>query len=45
MAEERGEAIQPAPEAATQPAISESEPEIELISAPPHAEPDGNAAE
>ena len=43
MAEERGEADQPAPEAATQPAMSE--PAIELVSAPPQQEPGGNAAE
>ena len=43
MAEERGEATQPAPEAATQPAISE--PAIELVSEPPQPEPGGNAAE
>jgi len=41
--EERGEVIQPAPEAATQPAISE--PAIELIAEPPREEPGGNAAE
>ena len=45
MAEERGEPDQPAPEAATQPAISEPEPAIELAFAPPQPEPDGNAAE
>jgi hypothetical protein len=43
MAEERGEAIQPAPEGATQPAISE--PAIELVADPPREEQSGNAAE
>ena len=43
MAGERGEAIQPAPEAATEPAMSE--PAIELVSEPPRQEPGGNAAE
>ena len=42
MAEERGEAIQPAPEAATQPAIFE--PAVELVSEPPQPE-QANAAE
>ena len=41
---ERGEATQPAPEAVMQPAISELEPAIELVSAPPQPEPGGNAA-
>jgi hypothetical protein len=45
MAEEGGVAIQPAPEAATQPAISELEPAIELVSAPPRPETGGDAAQ
>jgi PAS domain-containing protein len=43
VALERGEAIQPAPAAATGPAISE--PAIELVLEPPREEPGGNAAE
>jgi len=45
MAEETGEADQPVPEAATQPAMSEPEPAIEFVSAPPPQELGGNAAE
>ena len=45
IAEERGETDQPAPEAATQPAMSEPEPAIELVIAPPPQEPGGNSAE
>jgi hypothetical protein len=45
MAEERGETDQPAPEAATQPPMSEPEPAIEFVSAPPPQMPGGNAAE
>ena len=44
MAEERGEATQPAPEAARQPAISGPEPAIELVSEPRQQEPGGDAA-
>ena len=45
MALERGETDHPAPEAATQPAMSEPEPAVELVIAPPPPELGGNAAE